>query len=187
MPTKNLNYILYNGKYYKQFFAILIEVSLIMWKCIFPPKGGTAWCLMTQCWSGILKYIYQKYSPSLPVEMSEKVRKDQNCLSLLLSHLSQVQYKTVSLVETLPADRNLRRPDDTSTCDLQQPLNVHVIGHHVLETWGHAPFLCERKWCHQCQRQYFHLTEQVSEWWLFLQRRSLSRHKQCFLSLLKYK
>lgn len=71
-----------------------------------------------------------------------------------LSHLSQVQYKTVSMVETVPADRNLRRPDNTSTLDLQQPLNLHIIGHNMLEPWGHAPFLCEKKWCHQCHKLF---------------------------------
>lgn len=63
------------------------------------------------------------------------------------SHLSQVQYKTVSHVETLPAHRNLCCPDDMPTLDLQEPQNLHIISHHMSEPWGHASFLWERKWC----------------------------------------
>lgn len=60
------------------------------------------------------------------------------------SHLAQVQYEGVSFVETLPADRNLRCPDNMSTFDLQQSRNLHVVGQHVLEARGHTTRLWDR-------------------------------------------
>lgn len=62
-----------------------------------------------------------------------------------LSHLPQVQYKSVSFVETLPADRNLRCPDHMATFDLQQPSNLHIVGHHMLKPRGHATFLWDNR------------------------------------------
>ncbi|TNN48707.1 hypothetical protein EYF80_041075 [Liparis tanakae] len=64
-------------------------------------------------------------------------------LAMLLA-IAQVQDEAVSLVEAVPADRHLRRPDRAATFDLEQPLHDHLVGDHVLEPGGHAPFLGDR-------------------------------------------
>lgn len=68
----------------------------------------------------------------------------RRCPGSSLSHLSQVQDKSVSIVETLPAAKNLHCLDNISTFDVQQPLNVHIVGHHMFKARGHAPFLWDR-------------------------------------------
>lgn len=59
------------------------------------------------------------------------------------THVSQVQDKTVSLVETVPAHSHLCGPDGTPTFDLQQPLNHHLVGDDVFEPRGHASILSD--------------------------------------------
>lgn len=61
-----------------------------------------------------------------------------------LTHITQVQDEAVSLVEAVPADRHLRRPDSTATFDLEQPLHNHLVGDDMLEPRGHAPFLDDK-------------------------------------------
>lgn len=58
-----------------------------------------------------------------------------------LTHTTQVEDEAVSLVEAVPADRHLRRPDSMATFDLEQPLHDHLIGDNMPEPRGHAPFL----------------------------------------------
>lgn len=65
-------------------------------------------------------------------------------LFLLLTHISQVQDEAVSLVEAVPADRNLCRPDSAAAFDLKQPLHNHLVGDDMLKSRGHAPFLKDK-------------------------------------------
>lgn len=61
--------------------------------------------------------------------------------SSLITHISQVQDETVSLVEAVPTDRHLRCPDNTTTFDLEHPLHNHLVGDDVLEPRSDAPLL----------------------------------------------
>lgn len=65
---------------------------------------------------------------------------------LRLTHSSQVQDEAVSLVEAVPADRHLCRPDSMATFDLKQSLHDHLVSDYVLESRGHAPFLKDENW-----------------------------------------
>lgn len=56
-------------------------------------------------------------------------------------HLAKVNNEAVSLVEAGPGHVHLCCSDGPPTLDVQQALHVHVIGHHMLKTRGHAPFL----------------------------------------------
>lgn len=51
-----------------------------------------------------------------------------------VTHVAQVQDEAVSLVETVPADRDLRCPDDTTTFNLEHSLHGDLIGDDVFET-----------------------------------------------------
>lgn len=68
------------------------------------------------------------------------------CHALMVAaHLAQVNNKAVPLVEVGPGQVLLRCPDGPATLDVQQTLHVGLIGHHVLKTRGHAPFLGQKK------------------------------------------
>ena len=58
-----------------------------------------------------------------------------------LAHLAQVDDEAISLVEAGPGHGDLRGSDCSTALDLQQALDVHVVGHHVLEARGHSSFL----------------------------------------------
>ena len=60
------------------------------------------------------------------------------------AHLAQVDDEAVSLVEAGPGHGNLRGSDGSTALDSQQALDVHVVGHHVLEARGYTSFL--RRW-----------------------------------------
>lgn len=57
------------------------------------------------------------------------------------AHLAQVDDEAVPLVEACPGKVHLRGSDGPATLDMQQALHVHVIGHNMLKTWSHTPFL----------------------------------------------
>lgn len=61
------------------------------------------------------------------------------------AHRAQVNNKAVPLVEAGPLQVLLRRPDGSATFDVQQTLHVCLIGHHMMETRGNAPFLGQTK------------------------------------------
>lgn len=60
-----------------------------------------------------------------------KLQKDP--VHLMSTHIAEVQDEAISLVKAVPADGDLRCPDDTSTFHLQQTLNSNLIGDDVLE------------------------------------------------------
>lgn len=71
------------------------------------------------------------------------------CISKLnLTHISQIQDETVSLVEAFPVDRHLCCPDNATTLHLEHPLNKHLIGDNMLEPRCHTPFLEKWHYCH---------------------------------------
>lgn len=49
------------------------------------------------------------------------------------SHLPQVNDEAVALVETAPGQIHFCRPDGSPALDMQETLDVHVIGHYVLK------------------------------------------------------
>lgn len=55
------------------------------------------------------------------------------CRSLNLNHLPQVDDEAVSFVEAGPGKVHLRSSDPPTTLNVQQPLDVHLVGHHMLE------------------------------------------------------
>lgn len=61
-----------------------------------------------------------------------------------LSHLSQVNNEAVSLVEAGPGHVHLCCSDGPPTLDVQQALHVHIVGLHMVKTWGNAPFLWQK-------------------------------------------
>lgn len=58
-----------------------------------------------------------------------------------VTHISQVQDETVSLVEAVPADWHLSCPDNTTTFDLEHSLHYHLVGDDMLEARRHTSFL----------------------------------------------
>lgn len=62
-------------------------------------------------------------------------------MASIMAHLAQVNDETVPHVEAGPGQVHLLRLDGPATLDVQQTLHVRVIGHHMLKTRSHAPFL----------------------------------------------
>lgn len=63
-----------------------------------------------------------------------------------LDHLAQVNDKAVSFVEAGPGHGHLCGPDGPTALNVQQALDVHVIGHHVLEARGYPSLLRGGQW-----------------------------------------
>lgn len=63
----------------------------------------------------------------------------------ILDHLSQVNDEAVSFVEAVPGHVHLCGSDRPPTFNVQQALDVYVVGHHMLEAWGYSTFLWQQQ------------------------------------------
>lgn len=54
----------------------------------------------------------------------------------VLDHLSQLNDEAVSFVETGPRHRHLFGSDMATALNVQQALDISLVGHHMLEAWG---------------------------------------------------
>lgn len=59
----------------------------------------------------------------------------------ILDHLSQVNDEAVSFVEASPGHVHLHGSDVMTTFNVQQALDICVVGHHMVEAGCYSTFL----------------------------------------------
>ena len=79
------------------------------------------------------------YCPFYCLQFMEEI--DTRSRLIKVAHPAQIDNEAVPLVEAGPGQAHLCGPDGPATLDVQQALHVHVIGHHMLKSRSHAPFL----------------------------------------------